>query len=114
MYDIKLLYREFVLSLTGAIIDFTDTKLVLKTHTYGSLGEINNDLTACQENQFVFIGLAADRLSIHDLPYGRRGLTDTIGLADVFCGSQMHSCIPSFSQRVATEWIVPLSTKSVN
>ncbi len=103
MFKLKLDYREFVLSLAEAIIDITDTNLVLIPHTYGPPGGINSDPDGCKEVYDALIGKrSGGRLSIVDREYDASQLKWIIGRCDIFIGSRLHSCIASLSQGIKT------------
>ncbi len=102
MFGLAFDYRAFAYAIVEAMLEGTETHVLLIPHNYGPPGGVNNDSEACEA---VFDALAEKsdgRLHLLRGEYNQYQVKAMIGRCDFFTGARMHACIAGLSQGVPT------------
>lgn len=102
MFGLKLDYRAFVESLTGALLDIPSVELLLVPHTFAAPGRVESDNEACRLLARAVPAEHANRVHLVTAEYDQYRIKGVIGMCEFFIGSRMHACIAALSQGIPT------------
>jgi len=96
MFGLAIDYKKLVIDIVQLILS-QNACVLLIPHTYGLMGNVNSDPSACDE---IVKQIESDSLHILKGEYNQSEIKSIIGSCDFFIGSRMHACIAALSQGI--------------
>jgi polysaccharide pyruvyl transferase WcaK-like protein len=102
MFGLKLDYTQFLVELTGALLENVSHRLLLVPHTFSQLHRVESDPAVCAELKDLLPPAFLPRVHLVRGEYDQHEIKALIGKCDFFIGSRMHACIAALSQGIPT------------
>jgi colanic acid/amylovoran biosynthesis protein len=102
MFQLKLIYKEFLKELAGMLLKDHLVRILLIPHTFAPQGSVESDTDASNALIATMSDLDNKRCHLVKGEYDQNEIKGIIGTCDFFIGSRMHSCIAGLSQGIPT------------
>jgi polysaccharide pyruvyl transferase WcaK-like protein len=99
-FELKLDYPTFIHELILRLLERTQADVLLVSHTYAVVGDVESDNAACTSARESLPESLRKRVRLVAAEYDAHELKGIIGTLDFFIGSRMHACIAALSQGV--------------
>ncbi|MEG6532047.1 polysaccharide pyruvyl transferase family protein [Caldibacillus thermoamylovorans] len=101
MFGFRSDYKELLQEIIEYLIENTEYNILLVPHVITSRGDVEDDITACQ-NIYALFSQYKNRINIIDQEYREDELKYIISCCKLFVGGRMHACIAAISTNVIT------------